>query len=80
MKSKIRLPYVFRIGVWNFHIDNFEDWKPGYQISLHDSLGGVLDPYKTFKSPENAEKYVRKKLSKLARDLHKILKKESSVK
>ena len=77
MKPKKKYePYYFSVGPWTFEADNFEDWKPGYQLSVDSAIHGVAGAYKTFKTPQNLEKWVRIQCLNLAKRLMKELKDE----
>lgn len=64
--------YYFRVGPWHFAVGNYEDWKPGYQIHLDDHRGFV-NCHRTFRTPQNAEKWVRSTCRRLAKQLLKEL-------
>ncbi len=63
---------TYNIGPWVFHIANYKDWKPGYQISITDSYH-FFNTDRTFKTQENAKKYILKIAKQLIRLLVKDL-------
>jgi len=61
--------HSFKVGPLRFVVGNYKDWKPGYQLRLGYDMQGVLNTDRTFKTIDNAKKYVQKQLLKMAKEI-----------